>query len=71
MKWRMVVLSPLGCTQHKNEASAWGLFFASFAIRRADHSLFKSSFFAMKIIYITEPKTCALHHSVLKGSCMS
>jgi len=71
MKWRMVVLSPLGCTQHKNEASAWGLFFASFAIRRADHSLFEPSFFAVKITYITEPETLGLQHSVLTGSCMS
>jgi len=66
----MVILLPLGCTQHKNDASAWGLFFASFAIRRADHSLFKPSFFDVKIIYITEPKTLGLQHSVLTGSCM-
>ena len=71
MKWRKVVLSPLGCTQHKNEASAWGLFWASFAIRTADHSLFKSSFFAIKIIYIIASETCTFQHSVLTGSCMS
>jgi hypothetical protein len=33
----MVVLSPLGCTQHKNEASAGGLFFASFGGRSFVH----------------------------------
>jgi len=67
----MFVLSPLGCTQHKNEASTWGLFWAYFAILRAVHGLFKPSFFAIKIIYITEPKTLGLQHSVLTGSCMS
>jgi hypothetical protein len=67
----MVVLSPLGCTQHKNEASAWGLFFASFGGISLVHSLFEFSFFAVKITYITEPKTLGFHHSVLTGSCMS
>jgi hypothetical protein len=67
----MVVLSPLGCTQHKNEASAWGLFFASFGGISLVHGLFKPSFFAVKIIYITDPKTLGLQHSVLTGSCMS
>jgi len=71
MKWRMVVLSPLGCTQHENEASAWGLFFASFGGRNLVHGLFKPSFFAMKIIYIIASETCAFQHSVLTGSCMS
>jgi len=71
MKWRMVISSPLGCTQHKNAASTWGLFLASFAILTANHGLFDPSFFAMKIIYITEPKTSGLQHSVLTGSCMS
>ena len=71
MKWRMVVLSPLGCTQHRNEASAWGLFFASFGRRSLVHGLFEPSFFAVKITYITEPKTLGFQHSVLTGSCMS
>ncbi len=71
MKGRMVVLSPLGCTQHKNEASTWGLFFASFVVRTANHGLFQPSFFAMKIMYIRRSETCALQHSVWTGSCTS
>jgi hypothetical protein len=71
MKWRMVILSPLGCTQHKNEASIWGLFSASFGGISLVHGLFKPSFFAVKITYIMEPEMLGFQHSVLTGSCMS
>jgi len=67
----MFVLSPLGCTQHKNTGRTICLFFASFGGISLVHGLFKPSFFDVKITYITEPKTLGLQHSVLTGSCMS
>ena len=67
----MFVLSPLDCTQHKNMGRTICLFWAYFGERNFVYGLSKASFFAVKITYITEPKTCALHHSVLTGSCMS
>jgi len=67
----MVVLSPLGCTQHKNMGRTICLFWAYFGERNFVYGLSKASFFAVKITYITGAKISAFHHSVLTGSCMS
>ena len=65
-----IILSPLDCTKHKNDECACRLFFASFALRTANHGLFKPSFFLTKIMYMTHSETCALQHSVWTGSCI-
>ena len=63
-------LSPLGCTEHKNEGRASRLFWAFFVGKSLVFGLFKPLFFAMKIIYLIESETFGLKYSVWTGSCI-
>ena len=66
-----IVLSPLGCTEHKSEGRTSRLFWASFDRKSLVYGLLKPLVFAMKTMHVTEPETCALKHSVWTGSCIS
>lgn len=65
-----IVLSPLGCTEHKSEGHASRLFWASFVGKSLVYGLFKPLVFAMKIMHMTESETCGLKHLVWTGSCI-
>jgi len=64
-------LSPLECTEHRNEERASRLFWASFVGKSLVYGLFKPLFFAMKTMYITESETYGLKHLVWTGLCIS